>query len=327
MRPPASLSLDLDNLWSYMKVHNDPGWEAFPTYLPDAVPKILDLLGDLDLRLTFFLVGQDAARPQNAQAMRRIADSPHEVGNHSFFHEPWLHRYRPEQVEEEIARAEGAIADATGRHPEGFRGPGYSLSETVLHVLSRRGYRFDGSTFPTFLGPAARAYYFMTSRLGSREKAERAALFGNLRDGLRPLKAYRWRLPGTPAVIEVPVTTLPGVRVPFHLTYVLYLSTFSKVAARLYFQGALQACRAAGVEPSLLLHPLDFLGGDEAPNLAFFPGMNLPGEEKRRRTRQYLKDFREAFDVMPLGAYVRTLEARPDLPSRDPDFPAAPESP
>ncbi|HOU53170.1 MAG TPA: polysaccharide deacetylase family protein [Myxococcota bacterium] len=326
MKPLASLSLDLDNLWSYMKVHNDPGWESFPTYLPEAVPKILDLLEGLDLRLTFFLVGQDAARTENAPAMRRIADSPHEVGNHSFAHEPWLHRYRPDQVEEEIARAEEAIQEATGRRPEGFRGPGYSLSETVLQVLSRRGYRFDASTFPTFLGPAARAYYFMTSRLGSRERTERGALFGTLRDGLRPLAPYRWRLPDGSGLIEVPVTVLPAVRVPFHLTYVLYLSTFSTAAARLYFQAALQACRASRVEPSLLLHPLDFLGGDEAPGLAFFPGMNLPGEEKRRRTRQYLEDFRKAFDVLPMGAYVHALETRRDVPVRDPDFPAFRES-
>lgn len=327
MKPPASLSLDLDNLWSYMKVHNDPGWESFPTYLPDAVPKILDLLAGLDLRLTFFLVGQDAARAENAQAMRRIADSAHEVGNHSFFHEPWLHRYSPAQVEEEIARAEEAILQATGRRPEGFRGPGYSLSATVIRVLSDRGYRYDASTFPTFLGPAARAYYFMTSRLGTRERDERGALFGTLRDGLRPLTPYRWRLPGGPGLIEVPVTVIPAVRIPFHLTYVLYLSTFSKAAARLYFQSAMQACRAFGVEPSLLLHPLDFLGGDEAPGLAFFPGMNLPGEEKRRRTRQYLADFGATFDVQPMGAYVRILEGRPALPVRDPDFPPSRESP
>ena len=33
-KPLASLSLDLDNQWSYMKTHGDAGWEALPTYLP-----------------------------------------------------------------------------------------------------------------------------------------------------------------------------------------------------------------------------------------------------------------------------------------------------
>ena len=27
----ASLSLDLDNQWSYMKTHGDDGWESYPS--------------------------------------------------------------------------------------------------------------------------------------------------------------------------------------------------------------------------------------------------------------------------------------------------------
>ena len=30
----ASVSLDLDNKWSYLKSHNDPAWESHPGYLP-----------------------------------------------------------------------------------------------------------------------------------------------------------------------------------------------------------------------------------------------------------------------------------------------------
>ncbi len=32
-RPLLSLSLDLDNKWSYLKTHGDAGWDAFPSYL------------------------------------------------------------------------------------------------------------------------------------------------------------------------------------------------------------------------------------------------------------------------------------------------------
>ncbi len=31
-RPLASISLDVDNLWSYMKTHGDAGWEQRPSY-------------------------------------------------------------------------------------------------------------------------------------------------------------------------------------------------------------------------------------------------------------------------------------------------------
>ena len=43
-KPIASLSLDLDNKWSYMKTHGDPGWESLPSYLPVVVPRFLRLL-------------------------------------------------------------------------------------------------------------------------------------------------------------------------------------------------------------------------------------------------------------------------------------------
>ena len=33
MKPLATLSLDLDDAWSYRKTHGDPGWKELPTYL------------------------------------------------------------------------------------------------------------------------------------------------------------------------------------------------------------------------------------------------------------------------------------------------------
>ena len=308
----ASVSLDLDNLWSYQKVHGDAGWESFPSYLDVVVPRVLDFLAARGLRITFFIVGQDAALPKNRDAMARLGLTDHEVGNHSFAHEPWLHRYSPEQVDDELARAETAIFDATGKRPRGFRGPGFSVSATVLEVLLRRGYRYDASTLPTYIGPLARAYYFMTAQLRREQREEREVLFGTVRDGLRPVGPYLWDLPAGP-LLEVPVTTFPGVKVPIHLSYVLYLSTFSPLAARTYFRTALSACRAAGVEPSLLLHPLDFLGGDDVRELAFFPAMGLPAATKVERVSAYLGDLADRFDVVPMGVHAEDLVRRGGL--------------
>ena len=106
-KPLASLSLDLDNKWSYLKTHGDPGWQALPTYLPLLVPRVLAFLKDRGLTITFMVVGQDAARPENGDALRALAEAGHEVGNHSFHHEPWLHLYSEAQIEEELTRARG----------------------------------------------------------------------------------------------------------------------------------------------------------------------------------------------------------------------------
>src|ERR1043166_6589546 len=134
----ASLSLDLDNKWSYMKTHGDAGWETFPSDLDVVVPRALEFLKQRDLKIAFFIVGQDAALEKNHQALRSIADAGHEIGNHSFNHEPWLHLYSKDELVAELSKAEEAIAAATTRHPVGFRGPGFSLTPTVLDVLAER---------------------------------------------------------------------------------------------------------------------------------------------------------------------------------------------
>ena len=69
MKPYASLSLDLDNQWSYMKTHGDAGWQSYPSYLDAVVPRILEFLATRGLTITFFIVGQDAALPATQPAL------------------------------------------------------------------------------------------------------------------------------------------------------------------------------------------------------------------------------------------------------------------
>ncbi|HKI01537.1 MAG TPA: polysaccharide deacetylase family protein [Thermoanaerobaculia bacterium] len=317
--PPASLSLDLDNLWSYLKIHGDPGWESFPSYLDVVVPRVLAFLAQRGLRITFFVVGQDAARQENGQALAALAAAGHEIGNHSFRHESWLHLYSEAELEEELARAEEAIEQATGRRPAGFRGPGFSLSAATLAVLARRGYRYDASTLPTFLGPLARAYYFRTAGLTEEQRRQRSALFGKLGEGFRPIRPYRWRV-GEGGLVEIPVTTMPLFRTPIHLSYVLYLDLLSPALGRLYFDLALRLCRLMGVQPSILLHPLDFLGGDDTDALSFFPGMRRSGAWKMARVSEHLEVLARWFEVVPMGEHAERLVRSGRLREREPVF-------
>ena len=319
MKPIASLSLDLDNEWAYLKTRGDPAWEAMPSYLDCVVPRVLEILERHSLRITFFVVGLDAALEKNREALGKLARAGHEIGNHSLRHEPWLHLYSEEELERELSEAEAHIEAATGRRPDAFRGPGFSLSETTLRVLLRRGYRYDASTFPTFLGPLARAYYFMTAKLNTEERRKRAWLYGSMREGFRPLRPYRWQLAGG-TLLEIPVTTLPFFRVPIHVSYVLYLSGFSPLLARVYFETALRLCRLAAVEPSILLHPLDFLGAEDVPSLGFFPAMRLPAPRKLMVVEHCLARMQALFDVRSLGEHATTIEAGRTLPVVEPRF-------
>ena len=309
-RPLLSLGLDLDNLWAYMKIHGDAGWDLYPSYLDVLCPLIVDVMREHRLRMTVFIVGQDAALEKNRAALASLSTAGHEIGNHSFRHEPWFHLYSRTEIETEIRTAEEAIEKATGKRPIGFRGPGFSLSPDTLRVLVGRGYRYDCSTLPTFLGPLARAYYFWNSRgMSAEEREKRSKLYGTLSDGFQPIRPYSWSVDGRP-LVELPVTTMPGLRVPFHLSYVLYLRKFSRALAWTYFRTSLALCRMTGISPSYLLHPLDLLGGDRVPQLAFFPGMDLPTGLKIDFLHEVLEALRSSFHIVTLEEHARDVEAR-----------------
>ena len=300
----ASLSLDLDNQWSYMKTHGDQGWAEYPTYLDWSVPRILEFLEERDLKITFFIVGKDATVEQNVPALRMIADAGHEVGNHSFKHEPWLHQYSEQELEDELERAEEAIERATGVKPAGFRGPGFSLSPSTLRVLSKRGYRYDATVFPNLLNPLARAYFFATSSLSAEEKEQRKELFGTWRDALRPVSPFNWQIDDQ-QLFEMPVTTMPLFKTPIHLSYILYASRYSRFLAKAYFRFAMLMCRIARVTPSILLHPLDFIGCDDVGDLAFFPGMDMPAAEKMDIVDWVINEMRKHFELVTMEEHVQ----------------------
>jgi peptidoglycan/xylan/chitin deacetylase (PgdA/CDA1 family) len=306
-KPVASVSLDMDNLWSYMKIHGDPEWSSRPSYLDALVPRILELFDGHGLTATVFVVGADADRDDGARAVAAIVAAGHEVANHSYEHEPWLHRYERGRLEEELARTEKALQEAGAPRPVGFRGPGYSLSPDLVALLAERGYSYDASTLPTWIGPLARAYYFRSASLSEAQRGEREVLFGSASEGLRPVHPYRWRAAGQADLLELPVTTMPLLRVPMHASYLLQLHQTSAALARAYFRAALQACRLRGVGPSLLLHPLDLLDARDAARLEFFPGMSLPATEKIKVVNWALAAMRRQFTLVGTGEHARLL--------------------
>lgn len=300
----ASLSLDVDNLWSYMKIHGDDGWQSRPSYLDTFIPYALEVLERANAKITFFIVGIDAAREENHAALKSIVDAGHEVGNHSHEHEPWLHEYSKQQLHDELSGAHDAIKRATGRSPIGFRGPGFSWSPDTLKVLHDLGYEYDASTLPTYLGPLARTYYFWTAKLTAEERAKRKGLFGKFADGLRPVKPYLWDLGGNDRLLEIPVTTIPVFKTPFHFSYLAYLARFSRPLMFAYLHTAMMMCRLTGTQPSFLLHPLDVIGADKAPDLKFFPGMDLSSAEKTELLLKVIAVIGANFRIVPMSEHA-----------------------
>jgi peptidoglycan-N-acetylglucosamine deacetylase len=304
VKPVAGISLDLDNQWSYMKIHGDLGWDKYPSYFDIFIPHVLDILDELDLKITFFIVGKDAESEENRKYLRMITERGHEVGNHSYNHESWLQTYSYEEIEKEIIDAEVAIENATGQKPAGFRGPGFSWSLDLLRVLEKRGYKYDASTLPTFIGPLARKYYFLKSDLSKEEKHARKELFGKFSDGFRKLKPYNHDLGDEKRIAEIPVTTMPIFKIPFHLSYLVYVGNISMILMKIYLHTALFLCKITGTPVSFLLHPLDIIGGDKLIQLSFFPGMNINTTDKVKVFKTVLKELKLKFSIVSLPELI-----------------------
>lgn len=311
MKPVASISLDLDNLWSYLKTQGVSGWESFPSYLNKVVPRILDALDRCDQRITFFVVGKDASMESNRAIIKSIADAGHEIANHSFMHEPWLHLYSREQLHEEIGGAENAIAAITGKKTRGFRGPGFSTSPLVRDVLVERGYEYDASIFPSALGPVARLFFFLNSKLSTEEKEKRKGLYGKFSDAFGRMQPFTW----PNGLVEIPVTTMPILRVPVHTTYLMFLAQKSEALAKAYWSMNIALSRLRNVAPSLLLHPTDFLDVTDVPQMDFFPGMKVPAAKKIALVEHTVRSIQRHWQTGSMSAQANSLPISSPLSS------------
>jgi hypothetical protein len=75
------------------------------------------------------------------------------------------------------------------------------------------------------------------------------------------------------------------------------------------------------VQPSILLHPLDFLGCDDERDLSFFPAMNLLAEEKMTVMERVLKMLARRFDVVPMREHAARASYAAGMKLTDPKFP------
>ncbi|MCC9645361.1 polysaccharide deacetylase family protein [Rhodopirellula sp. JC740] len=310
-KPVGSLSIDLDNKWAYLRAAGNADWETASSYLPMATQRIVDLLGELNLPLTVFLVGRDLDDESDVDAIHHFDQlGQWEPANHSLNHLPWMHTMSDSEIQSEIMTTHDRIFSRFGTRPVGFRGPGFSCPTEVLRVLIRNDYSYDASIFPTSMAPVARAVFLARTNLQGEEREKAKKLYGGfdaMRNPNRPFVRQEQVDGQTHRLREIPVSTLPFLRTPIHFSYVTFLATFSVTLAKLYFASALNLCRLTGTAPSLLLHPPDFLGCEDDADMAYFPGMKMSRDAKLSFMRWALSKFANEFNVLTMREQTETL--------------------
>jgi peptidoglycan-N-acetylglucosamine deacetylase len=110
---------------------------TYDTEFGPATPELLDTLNTLNVRATWFLLGNQVEA--NRSLVRQIA-ARHEIGNHSYTH-PEMTKLSRKSMLSEIQRAEAAIEEAAGVSPRPlFRPPYGDWNSTLLDVAGAAGY-------------------------------------------------------------------------------------------------------------------------------------------------------------------------------------------
>jgi hypothetical protein len=252
----ASISIDLDEIHQYHAIHGLPETSRNANAVYDvAVPRAVEWARSLDVPITWFAVGRDLERKENAEALAKLVATGHEVGNHSYSHAYDLSCREPKELRQEIDEGTQAIARAVGKAPRGFRAPGYTVSDELFAALSDLGVAYDSSVFPSPPYYAAKAAKLFSMRLRGRTSRSVLDTPSVLRAPSRPYRVGKpyWK-PGS-GVLELPIQVTPGARLPFIGTALVLAGADG---ARLLTRTVLSEAFV-----NLELHGIDFLGADD----------------------------------------------------------------
>lgn len=104
--------------------------------------RILAFLKNREIKATWFIPGFTIESwPRECEA---VVEAGHEVAHHSWAHVPPAMQTR-EQEEEDLVRANEAIARLSGRKARGYRSPSWDLSEHTIDLLLAHGFLYDSS--------------------------------------------------------------------------------------------------------------------------------------------------------------------------------------
>lgn len=299
--PLASASVDLDTLPHYCRIHGlDEGLldeRARRLVYEVAVPRFLEVFDGLRMSATFFAIGADLRDEANARSLRQAHAAGLEVGNHSLSHDYALSRRSPDEIDAEIRGGEEAIGAAIGERPLGFRAPGYTLSAELYRALVERRYEYDSSAFPAAPYYGAKAVVMAALRLAGRRSQ---AILDSPRVLLAPRRPYRpdpanpYRRGGA-GLVELPIATTPGLRIPF-------IGTFAVSFPEAPVRAAYLALRR---EPHLNfeLHAIDLLDASDGvpgPLVARQRDLRIPARIKTARARAVLRWLRDDFELVTL---------------------------
>lgn len=304
-----AVSIDVDALRLYRSIHGlGAGEGADDPIFTVALPRFFALIGELGVPATLFVVGADAER--SPEAFAPVTATGSEVASHSYGHDYRLTRRPPDEIRDDLVRADHALRPLNLDRPiAGFRAPGYNVSPALLEAVAALGYRYDSSLLPAPLYFAARAAAIGLYRV--RRHPSRS-IPGDPRQFLGPLEPYpmepsrAWARAPEGSLIELPMACEPTSRAP------LIGTTWALAGERVrrwMLRSVLRKLSCIVLE----LHAIDLLDTTDHPDLGALAeaqrDLRIPASEKIAAFRALISAIRDTREAVTCATMAERLRS------------------
>ena len=302
------IQVDIDGLWAIFQHFCLTYNQKKDLLYTSALPRFLDLFDNYNIKATFFVVGKDLLVPEKLSLLKEVVNRGHEIANHSMTHaEGFSFLSYPEKLRE-IEDAERIIQDKLGVLTRGFRTPSNDVNSDVLKILQDRGYIYDSSLMPTYYGPLLKRLKFFSLRINRKNHYLGRSVYG-----LAPLKPYHpdenklWKK-GSMKIIEIPITTMPALRLPFHasFTFAAYQMGFGNALFDLGFT----LLKMADCPLNFVFHTNELSVPITEVSIKRQWGLKLPLKEKNKICNHMLSVIINNYNIVTSLEYANLLQGK-----------------
>jgi peptidoglycan/xylan/chitin deacetylase (PgdA/CDA1 family) len=304
----AMVQVDLDGFDSVLDCYGSAlrDGETDQIYT-DGVVRLLDLFQEYDIKATFFLIGKDAEIPYKRRIIERMVSEGHELANHTYSHPLSFARLSPEEQRAEIDQCSAVISAVSGERPRGFRAPGYAITSHTVNYLEGLHFAYDASIFPCAFSCLIRAWQsiFSPSRFEKDKYGASVHAVAPQRPYMPDRKRIHRRSHGERDIYEIPVSTMPLLRLPFHGSYVMIFSRLSVKMGLRYWRTGFNWYRRRKYPYVFVIHPLELTAVTRDHRLKAQIGYDTPIELKLSLYREVFSTLTKKSEMVSTACFVR----------------------
>lgn len=304
--PPLIVHVDVDSplkLLTFHRIKNiDFSEKSLEEFYETSWERALIFFDKLNIKATFFVVGDELENSKTIQnVILKAHNAGHEIENHTYSHPFGLANLPIEDIRHQIIKANNIIYDLTGRHPIGFRSPGYSINSQVLKVLKECNIKYDSSVFWSIMNPILKYGQKYIFKNGIENEG-----FGEV-TRKTPTRPYypssgNWNNPSdkNQSVLELPLPRTNNFGIPFYNNFNLLIPQFySKFLANRINRSHLV----------YLFHIIEFMDvTDNVPKeLIVHPNLKRPLKEKLKLSEDIISNLYKRYELKQTADFVNNI--------------------